>query len=149
MTKGNMNPAYKVCKCSVLVAFSAMFFFPVLGQGAPSYYDASGQTAAFTLTPGAKSGSSAIRREVGLHSGAVNSIRIAAGKNLIGITLSFARRSPVDVAIYNVAGKRAFRQRGFNGSFLRLDARLFAPGLYSVVVRKDGQNYSRYFTVSR
>jgi hypothetical protein len=148
MTKDNKNPAYKVCKCSVLVAFSAMFFFPALGQGASSY-DASGQTAVFTLTPGAKSGPSAIRSGASLHSAVANSIRIAAGKNLIGITLSFARRSPVDVAIYDVAGKRAFRQRGFNGTFLRLNAHLFAPGLYSVVVRKDGQNYSRYFTVSR
>lgn len=133
---------------STIMACAVLLGLNVTGFGATDY-EASGQTAVFTFAPGAKSGPSAIRSGAGQHSAVANSIQIAAGKNLIGITLSFARRSPVDVAIYNVAGKRAFRQRGFNGTFLRLNARLFAPGLYSVVVRKDGQNYSRYFTVSR
>jgi hypothetical protein len=148
MTIDNKGSAYKVCKCGVLVALSAMIFFPVLGQSA-TYYDASSRTAVFALTPGAKIGPSAIRNNAMQRSVTANPVRLTTAKNLVSIALSFARRSPVDITVYDVAGKRAFRQRGFSGSFLRIDTHLFAPGLYSVIVRYSGQNYSRNFTVSR
>jgi hypothetical protein len=141
------NLEFRLRKIGVLACAAILYY--AASSLCATFYEASGQTGVFNFAPGAKSGPSSLRNGAGMHSPMANGIRITRGKNLIGLTFSFLRRNAADIAIYDVTGKRAFRQRGFTGSFLRIDTRLFAPGLYSVVVRYSGQNYSRCFTVSR
>jgi hypothetical protein len=43
----------------------------------------------------------------------------------------------------------AFLRRGFDGTSLSLDTRVFGSGLYTVVVRQNGQSFSRRITISR
>jgi hypothetical protein len=134
-------------------AITACAGFVLLGYAAAAwsqaFYEASGQTAVFTLTPGAKSGPSSIRGRVVSHTGPQNGIRIAMVKGGIVLTLPSLRQGRSDITIYNMAGRQVYRQRGFSGASLRFDARRFAPGMYNVLVRIDGQNYSRRFAVSR
>jgi hypothetical protein len=113
------------------------------------YYEASGQTAVFTLTPGAKSGPSSIRGRVVSRTGPQTGIRTAMVKGGLVVTLLSQRHGQSDISIYDMAGKQVYRQRGFSGSSLRFDAHRFAPGMYNLLVRIDGQNYSRRFAVSR
>ena len=126
----------------------ALLGFAMAGWG-QQYYEASGQTAVFTLTPGAKSGPASIRGKAVLYSGTQSGIRIAIVKGGIVVTLLSQRHGQSDVAIYNVAGRQVYRQCGLSGASLRFDTRRFAPGMYNVLVRIDGQNYSRRFAVSR
>lgn len=113
------------------------------------YYEASGQTAVFTLTPGAKSGPSSIRGRVVSRMGPQTGMRIAMVKGGFVVTLLSQRHGQSDITMYDMAGKQVYRQRGFSGSSLRFDAHRFAPGIYNLLVRIDGQNYSRRFAVSR
>jgi hypothetical protein len=124
-----------------------------LGYGAACWsqtsYDASGQTAVFTLTAGAKSGPASIRSGSVSRTGKGNSVTVASMRGFIVVSLPSQLRFPSDIAMYDIAGKQLYRQRGFNGASFRLDTRLLAPGIYTVIVRIDGQNFSRRFAVSR
>lgn len=120
----------------------------VAGWG-QAFYEASGQTAVFTLTPGAKSGPAAIRGRAVSRSGKGSAIRIVAVKGGMVVTLLSPRRGQSDISIYEMTGRQVYRQRGLSGSSLRLDTRRYAPGMYNLLVRIDGQNYSRRFAVSR
>jgi hypothetical protein len=113
-----------------------------------AYYEASGQTQVFTLTPGAKSGPASIRSGSFLHAKMISGIRVSATGGGIAITLPALRHGSADIALYNIAGRQMYRQRGYNGASLRLETRTFAPGVYSLIVRIDGQSYSRRITVT-
>jgi hypothetical protein len=114
-----------------------------------AYYEASGQTQVFTLTPGAKSGPAAsIRSGSFLHAKMISGIRVSATRGGIIIMLPALRQESADVALYNIAGRQMYRQRGYNGASLRLETRTFAPGVYSLIVRIEGQSYSRRITVT-
>jgi hypothetical protein len=112
-------------------------------------YEASGQTAVFTLTPGAKIGPNAIRGNPVLRTAPLRGIDIAVVQGGIVITLSSLLRGHADIAIYNLTGRQVYRQHGMNGLTLRVDTRRFTPGIYHARVRIDGQDFSRRFAVSR
>jgi hypothetical protein len=113
-----------------------------------AYYEASGQTQVFTLTPGAKSGPASIRNGSFLHAKMNGGIRVTATRGGISIILPAQRHGSADIALYNIAGRQIYRQHGYNGASLRLETRTFAPGVYSLIVRLDGQSYSRRCTVT-
>jgi len=129
-------------------AFGVMLIGAAAGWG-QAYYSASGSTAVFTLSPGAKSGPDAIRRDLAVHSGIGSPVTIASVKGFLFVSSSSQRHGLGDIALYNIAGKQVFRQHWLGAASFRCDTRRFAPGMYTVVVRVDGQNYSRRFAVSR
>jgi hypothetical protein len=139
-----------VRRSAVIVAVTGAVLLgsAVAGWG-QSYYEASGKTTVFTLTPGAKAGPAAIRGRAALLPGIGNGIRISTVNGGILITLSFQQHCLSDITVYNMAGRQTYRQRGFSGASLRFDTRRFAPGTYNVLVRANGQNYSRRFAVVR
>jgi hypothetical protein len=116
------------------------------GQG---YYEASGQTSVFTLAAGAHSGWAAIRGKARANHEIQNAIHIAAAQSGIFLTVSSQKGAISDIAIYTMAGRLAYRQRGLHGSALRLDARFLAPGVYNTVVHVGEQTYSHRIMVSR
>lgn len=112
-------------------------------------YEAIGQTVAFTLKAGAKSGPAAIR-EISVMRDRINSgIKVTTSRDGILVTLPSLQRGIADIAVYDVAGRQIYRQRGFSGASLRLETRTFAAGIYTALVQVDGQNYLRRFAVSR
>jgi hypothetical protein len=125
----------------------------VLGCAATGWtqtsFQSSGQTAVFTLTPGAKAGPEAVLHGVVVRPAKGNSVTIGLVKGGIVVTFPTLRHGLGDITIYDMSGRQAFRQHGFAGASLRLDARRFAPGMYNVIVRIDGQKYSRRIAVSR
>jgi len=128
-------------------AFGVMLIGAAAGWG-QAYYSASGTTAVFTLTPGAKTGPAAIRQNL-VRSEIGNPVAIASVKGYLVVSSSSQRHGLGDIALYNIAGKQVFRQHWLGAASFRCDTRRFAPGMYTVVVRVDGQNYSRRFAVSR
>jgi hypothetical protein len=129
-------------------AAAAMLVFAVQGWG-QSTFQASGRSAVFTLAPGATAGPDAVQRGIVSQQGKRSGVTIAFVKNGILVALPSLRRGPADIAVYDMTGRLAFRLRGFSGASLRLDPRRFAPGMYNVIVRMDGQKYSRRIAVSR
>lgn len=127
----------------VLVLFGSM---KILSQ---TYYEASGQTATFTLTAGAKSGFSAIHSSSPMRTGMNNAVTVASTKGAIVITLTVLPRGSVDIALYNIVGRQMYRHSGLNGTSLRIDTQSFAPGIYVALVRIEGQSYPRRFVVNR
>ena len=114
-----------------------------------SYYEASGRTAVFTLTAGAKSGSVAIRSGSAVTQVRSNiGVTVKTASSRIVVSLPALQSSSADIAIYTVAGKQIYRQRGYRGASLSLDSRQFAQGMYSVVVRVEGKSYSRRFAIT-
>jgi hypothetical protein len=131
---------------SALVTASVIFGFAVacLSQ---TYYEASGQTAVFTLKAGAKTSA--------IHSGSVirsvlnSSINVTTVKGNIVVTLPALQRGLADISLYDIAGRQIYRQHGYSGTSLRLETRTFAPGVYSMLVCVDGKKYSRRVAVSK
>jgi hypothetical protein len=113
-----------------------------------TFYEASGQTKVFTLTPGAKSGPASIRDNFFPHAKMIGGIRVTASRGGISIVLPSLRHGAADIALYNIAGRQIYRLQGYDGASLRLETRTFAPGVYSLIVRIDGQSYSRRCTVT-
>ncbi len=112
-------------------------------------YEAIGQTVAFTLKAGAKSGPAAIRGISVMRDRLYNGISVTTTRDGILVTLPSLQRGIADIAVYDVAGRQIYRQRGFNGTSLHLETRTFAPGIYAARVQVDGQNYLRRFAVGR
>lgn len=132
-----------------IAVFTIVMLCCVIAGWGQSYYEASGQTSVFTLANGAHSGWSAIHGGIQTQHGSQDGIHIAAAQRSIIIKISSQRTPTTDIAIYDMAGRLAYRQRGFHGSALLLDSRSFAPGVYNTVVLFDGQTYSRRIIVSR
>jgi hypothetical protein len=112
------------------------------------YYEASGQTAVFTLAAGAKSGPVTIPGGVVKHTRINSGISVIATRGGIVITLPALQHGKADIALYNLSGRQIYRQRGYIGTSLRLDIRRFAPGIYTVFVCIDGKDFSRKIAVS-
>lgn len=112
-------------------------------------YEAIGQTTAFTLKAGAKSGPAAIRGIFAMRDRINSGISVTTTRDGILVTLPSLQRGIAEMAVYDVAGRLIFRQRGFSGTSLRLETRTFAPGIYTMRVQVDGQSYLRRFAVSR
>jgi hypothetical protein len=126
----------------------AALCFCVSSGWSQTSYEASGQTVVFTLTPGAKASPLAVIGGSGSRFGK-NAVSITSARGFIVVSLSSQPHGPSDISIYDMAGRQAYRQRGFSGGSLRLETRRFAPGMYNILVRIDGRNYSRRFAVSR
>ncbi len=135
------RPAILIACATAALGFAAT----VAGQ---NYYAASGQTAVFGLTAGAKSGPAAIRGNA-LSRLEPGRLVISAVKGAIVVTLSSPPRSPADIAVYDMSGKLVFHKLGFSGLIFRLDTSRLASGIYHARVRIDGQNLSRRFAVSK
>jgi hypothetical protein len=114
-----------------------------------AYYEASGQTSVFRLTAGARSEPAAI------HPGHLSRAVITSGVNVIHsnssvvVTLPDVKSGRVAIAIYDIKGRRVHRRDGLTGNSVRLEARLFTPGVYYLLARSGGKSYSRHFAVSR
>jgi hypothetical protein len=124
----------------------ALIAVAVWGQ---QYYEVSGKTQVFTLTPGAKSGPTAIRGGSVMSPGKNSSINLTVARVGIVIMLPAKQQGSVDIALYDIAGRQIYRQHGYCGTSLRLETKAFAAGIYTALVRVDGKNYSRRFAVSR
>jgi hypothetical protein len=133
----------------VMACTAAVVLVCAMAAWSQTFYEASGKTAVFTLAPGAKVGPDAIRDRAVSRPGTGRALTMASGKGFIVVTLSSLRSGLGDIALYDIAGRQAYRQHGLTSASLRLDTRRFAPGMYTVVVRIDGQNYSRRFALSR
>jgi hypothetical protein len=132
----------------IALATAVIITCTVAGWG-QACYEASGQTAVFTLKAGAKSGPAAIREGPVLHAGLNSGISLTATRGGIVITLPALQRGSADIALYDLTGRQIYRQRGFNGTSLHIETKAFASGIYTAIVRVDGKNYSRRFAVSR
>ena len=132
-----------------IASITAVMLCCVASGRGQSYYEASGQTSVFTLAAGAHSGWAAIRGKAPANHEIQNVIRIAAAQSGIFITVSLQKGASADIALYNVAGRLAYRQRGFQGSILHLDSRILAPGVYNAVVRVGEKTCSHRLLISR
>ena len=112
-----------------------------------AYYEASGQTQAFTLAAGAKAGPSAIKRGSDVRSGPHYGLRVIFSRGGIVVTLPGMHRGSADIALYNIKGRQVYRQIK-NGPSLRLETPLLAPGIYNMLIRFDGLIYSHRIAVS-
>jgi hypothetical protein len=130
------------------IAGAATFVASVPASG-QDYFEASGQTAAFTLQAGAKVGPSPVLRRTVSRTETGSDLRISALRNSLLVTLGSQRRAPVDIAVYSMAGRQVYLRRGFAGHAFCIDTRLMAPGIYNLSVRTDGLNFSRRFVVGR
>ncbi len=110
-------------------------------------HDASGQTAAFTLKAGAKSGPTAIRA-VAARGRGDSGLRVTTTGSGILVTLPAMERGISDVAVYDIAGRQIYRQRGFSGTSVHFEPQTLAAGIYTVRVQGDAKNYVRRFIVS-
>ena len=113
-----------------------------------AYYEASGQTAVFALTAGAKAGPAAIKGGSGMHAALNNGIKVTMSRGSIVVIMPVVHQRNADIALYDVKGRQAYRYQGYNGTSLRFDTKILAPGVYSLLVRADGQSYSRRVAVS-
>jgi hypothetical protein len=76
-------------------------------------------------------------------------VNLSVTRGGIVITLPAKQQGSADIALYNLAGRQIYRQRGYCGASLRLETQAFAAGIYTAIVRVDGNIYSRRFAVSR
>jgi hypothetical protein len=132
------------------IAFTiiGIFGFAVAGWS-QAYYEASGQTAVFTLTAGAKSGPAAIRGGSVLRTGKNSGISVTTTRGGILVTLPTLRSGTTDIALYDVAGRQIYRQHGYSGASLRIETQNFASGMYTARIQVDGLNYSRRLMANR
>jgi hypothetical protein len=75
-------------------------------------------------------------------------INVTTFRSSIVVTFPALHRGSADIALYNIAGRQIYRQRGFTGTSLRLETRTFALGIYTFLIRANGQNYSRRVAVN-
>jgi len=130
----------------VLAAATILTF--TVGSQSQICYEASGQTMAFTLKAGAKSGPTAIREFSGMRGRINNGLNVATTRGGILVTLPTFEHGIADIAVYDVAGRQIYRQHGFSGTSLYLEPRTLAAGIYTVRVQGDAKNYLRRFVVS-
>lgn len=133
--------------CSMLMASVAILCLSNACFGA-SFYESSGQTSVFTFAAGSKSGPLAIRNGRVTQFLNANPITISSVKRNV-ISFSLQLKGSCEIALYDISGRLAFLRRGFDGTSLSLDTRIFGSGLYTVVVRQNGQSFSRRITISR
>lgn len=123
------------------IVLSSVILIYAVSCWSQAYYEASGQTVAFTLTVGAKAGPSAIKRGPAVGSGQRRGFSVVTSRGCIVVTLPGMHRGSADIALYDIRGRQVYRQRK-DGPSLRLDTQQFAPGMYTVLIRFDGQMYS-------
>jgi hypothetical protein len=125
-----------------------LVFICVVAGWSQTFYESSSQTQVFTLKAGAKAGPTAINNSSISLPVINNGISVMTLKGSIVVKLpSFHSRSTT-IALYDIRGRQVYRQEGITGSALRLDARSFAPGVYSVIFRADGKKFSRVVAIS-
>lgn len=112
-------------------------------------YQATGQTAAVTLSPGSKKIPAAIHQTTPFHAGINRGAAVMSTRGEFLFSLPAIHGGVFDIFVYNVEGRLLFRQRAFNGAALQLDTRTFSAGIYTAYVQVGGQNFLRRFIVSR
>jgi hypothetical protein len=132
-----------------IAIIGAIIFGFVVSGWSQAYYEASGQTAVFTLAAGVKSGPAAIKggfvaRATGLNDG----ISVTTSRGGIVVVLPVIQGGSADIALYNIMGRQIYLQQEYNGTLLRLGTKAFVPGVYSILVHIDGKSYTRLVAVS-
>jgi hypothetical protein len=134
---------------AVLAASAVTIVLLIVAAGfCQSYYEASGQSAVFTLAAGAKSGPAAVRDQR-LNRPMESGIGIVPAKGGLLVTVPLSQRGRTDVAVYTMAGRQMYRRHGLFESGLRIDTRQFGAGIYTVCVHAGGLNFSRRFAIDR
>lgn len=130
----------------VLIIVSAF----VLAQ---EYYEASGQTPAFTLAPGNTSGiidtsdTSSARMVQRFES---REFSISAARGSVTITLPFEnQQGTADITFYNIAGRQVYHRAGYRDASFSLPTTRFAQGIYFARVLVNGNSYSHRFVVTQ
>jgi formylglycine-generating enzyme required for sulfatase activity len=80
-----------------------------------------------------------------LHTSPTSALQVTTTKGAIAVTLSYLQQGNAEIALYNCNGRQVYRHAG---GTMRINTRSWAPGIYSLVVRADGKNYSRMIAVS-
>ena len=132
----------------IAIATGAMLCFAVAGWS-QAYYEASGQTAVFTLAAGAKSGPAAIHNDPVVRTEAKRGVTVSMTRGALLIVLPVYQRGNAAIALFDIAGRRIYQRSGNSDKMLRLETLSFAPGIYSLLVRVDGMIYSRRIAVGR
>jgi hypothetical protein len=132
----------------IAIAAALLLSLTVTGWS-QAYYEASGQTAVFTLSAGAKSGPAAIHDDPVVRAEEKRGVTVSMVRGAVLITLPVHQRGNVAIALFDIAGRRIYQRTGDSEKMLRLETRSFAPGVYSLLVRVDGMTCSRCIAVGR
>ena len=132
---------------SIVLAAGAVVFCAAM-VWSQAYYEASGQTVAFNLAAGAKSGPAAIRLSFAAPGSAFREIKITqSGSGIISVTVGVTGMAAT-VAVFDVRGSQVIRSAKIAGGVARIDTQRFAPGMYCVVATTGGRTISRTILVS-
>lgn len=132
-----------------IAIIGAIIFGFVVSGWSQAYYEASGQTAVFTLVAGAKSGPAAIGKGPDMQAVLNGGIKVTMSRGIIVVVIPVAYQKNANIALYDIRGRQVCRQQGYNGTSLQIETKAFAPGVYSMLVRVDGKSYSRRVAVNR
>lgn len=130
-----------------IIVISFVIFSFSITCWSQAYYEASGQTAVFTLTAGAKAGPTAIKRSPEVHAALSSDIKVTMSRGGIVVIMPVAHQRSANIALYDIRGRQVYRQQGYNGTSLQLETKAFAPGIYNLLIRADGQSYTRRVAV--
>lgn len=128
------------------LSLAIIFGFAVASRS-QAYYEASGQTAVFTLAAGAKAGPSVIKGSFVVRTALNGEMKVTTYRGGIMIALP-AIQGHADITLYDIIGRQIYRQQGFSGTMIRLETRTLAAGVYSILVRSNGQSYTRRVAIS-
>ena len=132
----------------VFVWASAIIIACTVAGWSQAYYESSGQTQVFKLAAGAKVGSAAIKDVAANHLAMNNGISVLATRGSIVVTMPALQRGVADVELYDIKGRQIYRQRGINSTVVRFETKSFASGIYSVLIRGNGQIFSRMIVLN-
>ena len=114
-----------------------------------SYYEASGQTAVFTLKAGARTNPVvAVKSKASTIKPAMSALSVAVNKTTITLVLGSGAIKTADLAFYDVAGKLVYRQSA-SSSVVHIDVKKFGSGVFAAVVKVDGVMMTKRFAVGR
>lgn len=131
----------------IAMMITMVLCFAIIGWS-QAYYEASGQTAVFMLTAGAKAGPSAIKSSPVVRTALNKGMKVSTSRGGIMIALP-AFQGHADIALYDIKGRQIYRQQGLSGTPIRLETLTLASGVYSIIIRANGLNYTRRVTVNR
>jgi hypothetical protein len=130
-----------------IVITSATVLCCIITGWSQAYYEASGQTTVFTLAAGAKAGPSAIKGSPVVRTALNREMKVTTSRGGIMVALP-ALQGHADITLCDIKGRQICRQQGLSGTTVRLENRTLAAGVYSIIVRANGQRYTRRVAVS-
>lgn len=125
------------------ILFSSIFFISTAAGWSQGYYETSGQTQVFTLTAGAKAGTTGTRSGRAFSTGKNTEIRVIAARGGVVVSLPLSLRGTAEVALFDIRGRQVFRLTGITGTSVCIESGSFAPGVYSMLIRASGTSCVR------